>query len=151
MLSNTSLTCPSVKDKHGKLCVILNRGVNLERWLLETRAEGSDGGRLGCWRCNGPPSQRSVRALREVARRGTLRYWSQPYGVQQVRNLYNARKCDKGIPRAQALLGLLPSVNSLANKWWVRLVPAAAVTPAPRVVTTFIGPKASVAGLVNLL
>ncbi len=89
--------------------------------------------------------------MRVVARRGTLRYWSQPYGVQQARNLYNARKCDKGIPRAHALHGLLLSVNSLTNKWWVRLVPAAAVTPAPRVVTTIIGPKASVAGLVSLL
>jgi hypothetical protein len=89
--------------------------------------------------------------MRVVARRGTLRYWSQPYGVQQARNLYNARKCDKGIPSAQALLGLLPCVNSMANKWWERLVPAAAVTPAPRVAITFIGPKASVAGFVNLL
>ncbi len=89
--------------------------------------------------------------MRVVARRGTLRYWSLPYGVQQARNLYNARKCDKGIPSAHVLHGLLLSVNSLANKWWVRLVPAAAVTPAPRVVTTFIGPKASVAGLINLL
>jgi hypothetical protein len=89
--------------------------------------------------------------MRVVARRGTLRYWSQPYGVQQARNLYNARKCDKGILSAHALHGLLPRVNILENKWWVRLVPAAAVTPAPRVVTTFIGPKASVAGLINLL
>ncbi len=89
--------------------------------------------------------------MRVVARRGTLRYWSQPYGVQQARNLYNARKCDRGIPSAQALLGLLLSVNSLANKWWERLVPAAAVTPAPQVAIAFIGPKASVAGFVNLL
>ena len=89
--------------------------------------------------------------MKVVARRGTLRYWSQPYGVQQARNLYNARKCDKGIPSAQALLGLLPCVNIMANKWWERLVPAAAVTPAPRVVVTFIGPKAFVAGLVNSL
>ncbi len=119
--------------------------------FFEIRAKGSDGGGLGCWRCNGPPSRRSVRAMRVVARTGTLRYWSQPYGVQQARNLYNARKCDKGIPSAHVLHELLLSVNSLANKWWVRLVPAAAVTPAPRVVTTFIGPKASVAGLINLL
>ncbi len=46
---------------------------------------------------------------------------------------------------------LLPSLNRLANKGWVRLVPAAAVTPAPRVAIAIIGPKASVAGLVNLL
>jgi hypothetical protein len=49
------------------------------------------------------------------------------------------------------LLGLLPNLKILANKWWVRRVPAAAVTPAPRVGTAFIGPKAFVAGQVNLL
>jgi len=42
-------------------------------------------------------------------------------------------------------------VNTLKNKWWVRLVPAAAVTPAPQVGTTFIGLKAFVAGLINPL
>ena len=46
---------------------------------------------------------------------------------------------------------LLLSLKLLANKWWVRLVPAAAVTPAPQVVIIFIGSKASVAGLVNFL
>ena len=46
---------------------------------------------------------------------------------------------------------LLSSVRSLANKGWARLVPAAAVTPAPLVVITFIGSKAFVAGLVNFL
>ncbi|KYK25543.1 hypothetical protein AYK26_05920 [Euryarchaeota archaeon SM23-78] len=46
---------------------------------------------------------------------------------------------------------LLLSVKSLANKGWVRLVPAAAVTPAPQVAIAIIGPKASVAGLVNPL
>ena len=46
---------------------------------------------------------------------------------------------------------LLPSLNRLANKGWERLVPAAAVTPAPQVAIAIIGPKASVAGLVNLL
>ena len=89
--------------------------------------------------------------MRVVARRGTLRYWSQPYGVQQLRNLYNARKCDKGIPSAHALHGLLSRVRTLANKWWARLVPAAAVTPAPRVAIAIIGSKASVAGQANLL
>ena len=72
------------------------------------------------------------------ALRGTLRYWSQPYGVQQLRKLYNARKCDKGIPSAYALHRLLPKVNTLANKWWVRLVPAAAVTPAPQVGAVYL-------------
>ena len=89
--------------------------------------------------------------MRVVARRGTLRYWSQPYGVQQARNLYNARKCDKGIQSAYTLYRLLPKLNPLANKWWERLVPAAAVTPAPQVAIAIIGPKASVAGLVNPL
>ena len=42
-------------------------------------------------------------------------------------------------------------VKILENKWWERLVPAAAVIPAPQVVIIFIGPKAFVAGLINLL
>ena len=46
---------------------------------------------------------------------------------------------------------LLPKVKTLANKWWERLVPAAAVTPAPQVGVAIIGPKAFVAGLINLL
>ncbi len=140
-----------VIDNFGKLRVNSDRGLYLEWSFSEIRAIGWGGGRLGSWWCNGPPSLRSIRALREVARRGTLRNWFQPYGVQQARNLYNARKCDKGILSAHTLYGLLLRVNILANKWWVRLVPAAAVTPAPQVATTFIGPKASVAGLVNLL
>ncbi len=37
----------------------------------------------------------------------------------------------------------------MAKKWWAIPVPAAAVTQEPQVVTTFIGPKASVAGFVN--
>ncbi len=49
------------------------------------------------------------------------------------------------------MLGFLLRVKILANKWWVRQVPAAAVTPAPQVAIVIIGPKASVAGLVNLL
>ncbi len=68
-----------------------------------------------------------------------------------MRKLYTTRKCDKGILSAYALHKLLLSVKISGNKWWERLVPAAAVTPAPRVGTMFIGPKASVAGLVNLL
>ncbi len=68
-----------------------------------------------------------------------------------MRKLYTARKCDKGILSAHALHELLLSVKSSENKWWERLVPAAAVTPAPQVGTIVIWPKASVAGLVNLL
>ena len=49
------------------------------------------------------------------------------------------------------IVGLLPCVKSLANKGWARLVPAAAVTPAPQVEITIIGSKAFVAGLVNPL
>ena len=70
--------------------------------------------------------------------------------MQQARNLYTVRKYDKGTPSAHALHGLLPNVNSLENKWWVRRVPAAAVTPAPQVAITFIGPKAFVAGSESL-
>ena len=50
-----------------------------------------------------------------------------------------------------ALSGLLLSVNILTNKWWVRLVLAVVVTPAPQVVIAFIGFKASVADLVSPL
>ena len=89
--------------------------------------------------------------MRVVARRGTLEYWSQPYGVQQARNLHNARKCDGGILRAHVTHGLLPRLDLLANKGWARPVPAAAVIPAPRVVIMFIGLKASVAGYVSFL
>jgi len=71
--------------------------------------------------------------------------------VQQARNLYNARKCDKGILSALLFAKLFLRVNILENKWWERLVPAAAVIPAPQVVVIFIGPKAFVAGLINLL
>ena len=72
--------------------------------------------------------------------------------MQQARKLPNARKREEGILRAYAFLHkLLPKVNTLANKWWARRVPAAAVTPAPQVAATFIGSKAFVAGPVNLL
>ncbi len=54
-------------------------------------------------------------------------------------------------PKVLYLVKLLPRVNILENKWWVRLVPAAAVIPAPRVGTIIIGPKASVACLINFL
>ena len=44
---------------------------------------------------------------------------------------------------------LFSSLKRSRRKGWVRRVPAAAVIPAARVVAAFIGPKASVAGLVN--
>ncbi len=40
-------------------------------------------------------------------------------------------------------------LKSIESKGWVRRVPAAAVIPAAQVVTTIIGPKTFVAGLVN--
>ncbi len=113
-------------------------------------ARGWGRGGLGSWWGNGPPSLRSVRALRGGARRWTLRHGSRPYGAQQARNLRNARKRDGGTPSAHALRGLFRSVNSSGNKGWARPVPAAAVIPAAQVVATVIGPKASVAGPVSL-
>ncbi len=89
--------------------------------------------------------------MKVEARRGALRHGPQPYGVQQARNLYNARKRDKAIPSAQVLLGLLSSVRRMTNKGWVRPVPAAAVIPAPQVASALIWPKAFVAGRINLL
>jgi hypothetical protein len=55
------------------------------------------------------------------------------------------------VSQVHYLVMLLPSVNSLENKWWAIPVPAAAVTPEPQVATIFIGSKASVAGYVNFL
>ena len=40
-------------------------------------------------------------------------------------------------------------LKSIESKGWVRRVPAAAVIPAAQVVIVIIGPKTSVAGLVN--
>ena len=40
-------------------------------------------------------------------------------------------------------------LKSRESKSWVRRVPAAAVIPAARVVIVIIGPKTSVAGLLN--
>ncbi len=40
-------------------------------------------------------------------------------------------------------------LKSIESKGWVRRVPAAAVVPAAQVVTTIIGPKTFVAGLVS--
>ena len=46
---------------------------------------------------------------------------------------------------------LLPDAKSLANKDWVRRVPAAAVIPAVQVAAIIIGYKTSVACLVSFL
>ena len=40
-------------------------------------------------------------------------------------------------------------LKCIESKGWVRRVPAAAVIPAAQVVITIIGPKTSVAGLLN--
>ncbi len=68
-----------------------------------------------------------------------------------MRKLYTTRKCDKGSLSVYVLHRLLPRVKISENKWWARLVPAAAVTPAPQVGISIIGPKALVAGQVNFL
>ena len=112
-------------------------------------ARGWAGGRLGSWWGNGPPSRRSVRAVRAGARRWTLRHGSRPYGAQQARNLRNAGNRDGGTPSAVATPRLFRSVKSSGNKGWARPVAAAAVIPAARVVAAIIGPKASVAGPVS--
>jgi hypothetical protein len=44
---------------------------------------------------------------------------------------------------------LLPTVNGLVNKGWVRRVPATAVIPAAQVMVTIIWSKAFVAGLIS--
>ena len=44
----------------------------------------------------------------------------------------------------------LAPLKMVQNKGWASLVSAAAVIPAPRVVGTIIGPKASVAGHASL-
>ena len=57
----------------------------------------------------------------------------------------------KGQTLVPAFGRLLPSSKGLANKWWARPLPAAAVITAPQVVIAYVGPKASVAGLASLL
>ena len=104
-------------------------------------------GRRGC---NGPPSHRRVRVVGAIARRRILRHESGPYGVQQARKLHTAGNCDEGTQvHAQCAL-LFLNLNSSWNKGWERPVPAAAVIPAAQVVVVLIGPKTSVACLVNL-
>ncbi len=77
------------------------------------------------------------------------RHESRPYGAQQARKLHNAGNRGEGTPSASTLCWLFACLKSLRSKGWVRLVPAAAVIPAAQVVIAIIGPKASVAGLVN--
>ena len=156
-LSSTSVTYPREGDNPGKLGLNPHRG-----WVVEFphprkcavpvrggTARGWGCGGLGSWRGNGPPSRRSVRAMRVGARRWTLRQGSRPYGAHQARNLRNAGNRDGGTPSAVASPRLFRSVKSSGNKGWARPVAAAAVIPAARVVAAIIGPKASVAGPVS--
>ena len=71
--------------------------------------------------------------------------------MQQLGIFYNARKRDRLSQSASHIEKLLPNVKSLANKDWVRLVPAAAVILAVQVAAIFIGSKTSVACLISFL
>ena len=85
------------------------------------------------------------------APRGALRQGLQSYGMQQARNLRNARKRDEGTLNDAPREHLFVSLRSLQNKNWVRPVTAAAVIPAVQVVPTYIGLKESVAGQLSSL
>ncbi|EHK02543.1 hypothetical protein HRED_01344 [Candidatus Haloredivivus sp. G17] len=82
-----------------------------------------------------------------------LRQEAGPYGVQQARNLHNARKCDGGTPSVVFPQGrpLFCTVRRCRNKGWAILLPAAAVIAEPRVVVVIIGLKVFVAGRVSPL
>ena len=77
--------------------------------------------------------------------RGNLRHYFQPYGVQQLRKFFNARKREKANQSAFFFRTLLFAVKRQMNKEWARLVPAAAVIPALQVAATFIRSKTFVA------
>ncbi len=150
LLSNTWKNCPALGDNLGKLRIIPHRSPMLE--CLVTESSGGTGcfcGLSGSSQGNDLTSLRRVRALRDVARRWTLRHESRPYGAQQARKLRNVGNHDEGTPSASTQCWLFSSLKSLKSKGWVRRVPAAAVIPAARVVVAFIGPKTSVACHVN--
>ena len=119
-LSNTWPTCPREGDNPGKLGLNPHRG-----WVVEfphprkctvavrrRAARGWGCGGLGSWRGNGPPSRRSVRAMRVGARRWPLRQGARPYGAQQARNLRNAGNRDGVSRSARALRGLSGCLKS---------------------------------------
>ena len=116
---------------------------------MDSSAQGWVCGLSGSSGCNVPTSLRRVRVVRARARRWILRHESRPYGAQQARKLYTARKRDKGTSSACASRTLFRCLKSIWNKGRARPVPAAAVTPAARVVIVIIGSKGSVAGLVS--
>jgi hypothetical protein len=84
--------------------------------------------------------------MRVEASRCLLRHEGRSYGTQQARKLSNSFTAEKGSLSEYVLRILLFCSNSKTNKWWVRRVAAAAVIPAPQMVTAIIGSKASVAG-----
>ena len=84
--------------------------------------------------------------MRAGAPRWALRQGPRPYGAHQAGNLRNAVTRDGVTPSAPLMGSFSPLQEGGGNKWGARLVSAAAVIPAPRVVGTVIGPKAPVAG-----
>ena len=92
------------------------------------------GARTGCG-SNSPEtdSETRIRTLRSAAGAKTS----------------TAGNCDEGTPSDCTMCSLFLNLNSSWNKGWERPVPAA-VIPAAQVVVAFIGPKTSVACLVNL-
>ena len=135
----------------GKLRIMPHSSLRLERWV--DQSSGGTGwacGVSGCRGCNVPSSLQRVRVVGAIARRWILRHESRPYGVQQARKLHTAGNCDEGTPSDCTMCSLFLNLNSSWNKGWERPVPAAAVIPAAQVVVAFIGPKTSVACLVNL-
>ena len=114
-LSNTWTTCPREGDNPGKLGLNPHRSWVLECPMTESPLCGARGwvcGGLGSWRGNGPPSRRSVRAMRVGARRWTLRQGSRPYGAQQARNLRNAGNRDGASRSVRATRGLSGCLKS---------------------------------------
>ena len=87
--------------------------------------------------------------MRVGASRCLLRHEGRSYGTQQARKLSNSLAREKGTLSGYAMHNLFFSPKNWRNKWWVRQVPAAAVIPAPLMVITIIGSKASVAGLIS--
>ena len=149
-LSNTRSTCREEEDKLGKLRIILHSSPMLEGLVGESSgALGSDCGLSGCSEGNVLASLRRVWVLGDIAQRWILRHESRPYGAQQARKLHNVGNHDAGNPSASAMRWLSSSVRNWGRKCWVRRVPAAAVIPAAQVVVIIIGPKASVAGLLD--
>ena len=70
-------------------------------------------------------------------------------GAAGAKTLHCA-KARQGNPKCWLFLShLFLCLKNRESKGWVRRVPAAAVIPAAQVVIVIIGPKTSVAGLVN--